>query len=162
MQFFNRSNLCILAAWCLFCLDVTAQAPQASKETSSKSPKASFSRNLPLPKWVQPLAEIPTTLRDAPVVTRLAETQIQLGKETSVLYNRAIQVNERSALAKIGQFVIDYYPLYQKLNLHRVMIIRAGQILDRNSSVNIRHLQRETSIESSMYGGGYNGAVVAR
>ncbi|PRC94857.1 DUF3857 domain-containing protein [Solimicrobium silvestre] len=129
-----------------------------ASQTHSNEPKSSaqangFDQNPLLPKWSHPLAEIPVTTRTDPVVIRLAETQIQLGESSDVLVNRVIQVNDRSALARIGQYGIDYYPIYQKLHLHRIAIIRGDKVLDRSASVNIRNLQRESNLESGMYGG---------
>ena len=118
---------------------------------SSEAP--GFQRGAPLPKWLQPLAEIPPTERSDPVVVRLNEVQARVGAVPAISYNRAIQVNDSSALGTIGQFAISYFAQYQKLALHRVVILRGGQRLDRTASVNIRPLQRETNIESGMLGG---------
>lgn len=112
-----------------------------------------FSRGTPLPKWTQPLAQIPATVRTDPVVMRLMETQVSAGPHGAILLNRAIQVNDKSALGAIGQFGISYFPAYQKLSLHRVAILRAGQMLERTASVNTRVLERETGIDAGMYGG---------
>lgn len=114
---------------------------------------AGFLRGAPLPKWVQPLAQIPRTERTDPVVVRLSETQAWVGNVPAITYNRAIQVNDSSALGAIGQFGISYFAQYQKLALHKVVILRGEQRLDRTASVSIRPLQRETNIESGMMGG---------
>ncbi|PIF08393.1 TPR repeat protein [Janthinobacterium sp. 13] len=106
-----------------------------------------------MPKWAVPLLEIPATERKDPVVIRLAETQVWVGDNHAVLLNRAIQVNEQSVLGVIGQFGIDYFPAYQKLHLHRVAILRGGQVMDRTASVSTRLLERETRIDAGMYGG---------
>lgn len=71
----------------------------------------------------------------------------------ATMVNRALQVNDQSSLGAIGQFGIPYYPSYQKLYLHCVMILRGKQTIDHTASVNTRLLQRETSMESGMYGG---------
>lgn len=112
-----------------------------------------FSRNATLPKWLAPLAEIAPTERTTPIVTRLSETQTLLAATPATFYNRAIQVNDSSELGKIGQSLISYFSQYQKLTLHRVMILRGTQRIDHTSSVNIRPMQRETEIESGMLGG---------
>lgn len=105
----------------------------------------------PLPGWIETPAAVPHTLRKEPVLIRLAETQVQLGKETRQFFNRAIQVNERSMLSRIGQFGIDYIPEYQKLFVHRVAVIRDGVVHDRSKDVNMRRLQRETGMEAGTY-----------
>lgn len=112
-----------------------------------------FHRNPSLPKWITPLAEIPPTERTTPLVTRLSETQTLIAATPATLYNRAIQVNDSSELGKIGQSLISYFSQYQKLTLHRVMILRGSQQIDHTASVSIRPMQRETEIESGMLGG---------
>lgn len=110
-------------------------------------------RSAPLPKWTQPLAEIPTAKHDNTIVVRLAETQAWVGPTPAVMYNSAIQANGKSALGNIGQFGISYVPAYQKLLLHRVALLRGKEIIDRTASVNTRLLERETGLESGVYGG---------
>jgi TonB family protein len=128
-------------------------SPAGSSLAAADSQKNSFIRNAPLPSWAIPFASIPDTVRTDPVVIRLSEFQIQLGAETSILKSAALQVNERNVLSKIGQYSIMYYPIFQKLKLHKIALIRAGHVIDKMDSVNIRQLQRETSMESGMYGG---------
>lgn len=125
-------------------------AAPASKP-SSEVP--GFVRSAALPKWAAPLAEIPRTERTDPLVIRLNETQALVGPVPATLYNRAVQVNDSSELGAIGQYALSYFTQYQKLTLHRVVILRGTQQIDRTASVNIRPLQRETSIESGMLGG---------
>lgn len=128
---------------------VVIAAPAAKLATEA----AGFTRNAVLPKWAAPLAEIPPSERTDPVVIRLNETQSLVGASSATLYNRAIQVNDSSELGAIGQYALSYFAQYQKLVLHRVMILRGAQRIDRTASVQIRPLQRETSIESGMLGG---------
>lgn len=112
-----------------------------------------FSRGAPLPAWTQPLAEAPATQRDDPVVLRLNEVQARTAPVPAVMRNRVIQVNERSSLARIGQFSITYLPKHQKLSVHKVAILRDTQVLDRTATVNIRMLDREQGLEQGVYGG---------
>lgn len=126
---------------------------QVSTAKHTKKTATSFFRGTALPKWTQPLAEIPGTTRDEPVVIRLSETQSWVGPTPAYLINKVVQVNEKNAVSQIGQFGISYYPSYQQLNLHRLQIVREGKTIDHTSTVNIRHLQRETSMEQGMYGG---------
>jgi transglutaminase-like putative cysteine protease len=125
----------------------------AAPAKQAADPVRNFVRGAPLPKWAMPVGDIPATTRDDPVVIRLIDTQAWVGASPAVLYNRAIQVNERGALATIGQFGIAYFPSYQKLLLHRVAILRDGKVLDRTANANLRPLQRETSLENSTYEG---------
>ena len=125
----------------------------AAPASKSPSEAAGFTRNATLPKWAVALADIPRTERSDPLVLRLNETQALVGPTSSTLYNRAIQVNDSSELGAIGQYALSYFAQYQKLTLHRVVILRGEQRIDRTASVSIRPLQRETNIESGMMGG---------
>lgn len=116
-----------------------------------KSPN--FVRGAPLPKWAVALPEVPKTERTDPTVLRLADTQVSLAGEPAVLYSRAIQVNDQGALSDIGQYSINYHPAYQKLFVHKVIVLRDGQQLDRTASVNMRSLDREQALEQGMYAG---------
>ena len=113
----------------------------------------SFSRGEALRKWADPLLDIPPAGHQDPVGIRLAETQAWVGDKHAVLLNRAIQVNQQSALGVIGQFGIDFFPAYQKLHLHRVALLRGGQTLDRTMSAGTRLLDREANLDAGMYGG---------
>jgi TPR repeat protein len=117
------------------------------------APDQGFRRQAALPTWALPLGEMPATTRIDPVVIRLNETQAWVGAVPATLINRAIQVNDSSELGTIGQIGIDYFAAYQKLLLHRVVILRDGRLIDHTATVNARPLQRETAMESGMVGG---------
>ena len=42
------------------------------------------------------------------------------------MVNRAIQVNDASSLAQIGQYTIQFQPQYQRVAVHRLEILRGG------------------------------------
>lgn len=127
-------------------------APRPARPASA-AVDGTFSRSATLPKWAQPLAAVPPTIRTDPVVMRLAETQAIAGLAPALLVNQVLQVNDPAALATIGQYSFNYYPSYQKVRLHRVAIIRGRQTLDRTASVNVRLLERETAVDAGVYGG---------
>lgn len=140
----------------LACSHSALAAPAQARSDKPDRPqgmKTELRRSAPLPAWVQPLADIPPTERTDAVVLRLHETQALAGDQPAYLVNRAIQVNDRSALAAIGQLSLSYFPSYQALSLHRVAILRDGKVLDRTASVEARVLQRETAIEQGVYEG---------
>lgn len=143
-----RLPLLVIAAAC-----AAIPAVAAAKGPLTAAPDAGFKRQTALPSWALPLGEIPATTRLDPVVLRLTETQAWVGAKPALLFNRAVQVNDSSALGTIGQVGIDYYAAYQKLLLHRVVIIRDGRMIDHTASVNTRPLQRETAMENGMMGG---------
>jgi TPR repeat protein/transglutaminase-like putative cysteine protease len=147
MRSFQFAFLLVLASFAPF-----SHAAKPNQEGSAKT-AAGFVRGAPLPKWAQTLAPIPPTTRDDAVVIRLSDTQAWVGATPALLYNSAVQVNSKSALDGIGQFGISFVPAYQRLLLHRVAILRGKEILDRTATVNTRLLERETGLESGMYGG---------
>lgn len=147
-----RTKLFLTFILCLATQFLFATTPSTPNKNVSKA-ASNFVRSAPLPKWTQPLAEIPTAKHDDTVVVRLAETQAWVGPNPAVMYNSAIQVNGKSALGNIGQFGISYVPAYQKLLLHRVALLRGKDIIDRTASVNTRLLEREAGLENGVYGG---------
>lgn len=143
---------------CAFVAIVLAQAAPAAEPVSTatsaiQKPGKSFVRGGPLPTWAQPLAEVPPASRRDPLVFRLREVQGWVGPTPATLVNQALQVNDASALSVIGQYGISYNPAYQKLTLHRVAILRDGQVLDRLARANIRVLNQEDQLKHGIYGG---------
>jgi len=151
--------LLLLFLQCATC-PVYAQT-SAGAEVSSASPalrearvaEGAFMRGVPLPAWAQPPADIPATARTAPIVVRLAETQFYAGDKPGFLVQRAIQVNNMSALGQVGQYPLHFVPQYQQIQLHGLRILRGGEVLDRMGQVNVRFLERETGLESGIYSG---------
>ena len=118
-----------------------------------------FSRGDAVPAWVQRLG-LPPTRRRNPVVTRLADTQFRVAQAHEVYIERALQVNDTASLSRIGQYPIQFFPEYQKLRLHEVLILRGAQALDRTASASIRFLQREVGLESGMYSGAVTASLL--
>lgn len=118
-----------------------------------------FSRGDPLPPWVEAV-DIPPTTRRNPVVTRLADTQFHVGVVHAYYSNRAVQVNDSAALARIGQYQLYFVPQYQNLHLHRVELLREGKVLDRTNTADVRFLQREINLERGSYSGGVTVSIL--
>lgn len=144
-----------VAFWsCCMAWAQTPSAPPADAGLKEVRVSAdAFSRGAPLPTWSLPLADIPATTRRAPVVLRLAETQFNVAPTKSYLVNRAIQVNDASSLAQIGQYTIQFVPQYQQVALHRLEILRGSEVLERTEQAQVRFLERETGLESGVYSG---------
>ncbi|MES2153099.1 MAG: DUF3857 domain-containing protein [Pseudomonadota bacterium] len=142
-----------LYACLLYLIVVSGSAAELAHASQPVKATVSFFRATLLPKWAAPLAAIPPTSRRDPVVIRLSETQAWTGTNPAVLVNRAIQVNDKSHLGEIGQYGLPYYPAYQKLQLHRVAILRGEQTMERTATVHTRLLERESNLESGFYVG---------
>ena len=129
-------------------------ALHAAPNAASKAPNgADFVRQAPLPSWAVAPLRVSASDKTDPVVELVHETQISLGSTTAVLHNLAVQVNDQSALAGIGQYALSYLPAYQRLLIHRVAIVRKGEVIDHTASVSIRALEREEGLEKGVYGG---------
>ena len=81
---------------------VAAYGGPATTNKISPAAAYTFSRDKSLPKWADPLLDIPPARRKSPVVIRLAETQAWLGDQHAVLLNRAIEVNAQSGRPALG------------------------------------------------------------
>lgn len=89
--------VCALLTTLFLCqLSGPVRAAPGSEPASRQS--STFAKNAPMPAWALPLAAISETTRTDPLVYRLIEYQVQLGAETGMLANLALQVNERAAL----------------------------------------------------------------
>lgn len=116
-----------------------------------------FSRNGRLPNWVE-LANIPEPDKaSAAAVVRLSNTSVRIGPGVEWIHQHAEQVSDSSDLGRIGNFVLQFNPAYQRLTLYRVEILRGDAVIDHIETAKIRFLQRETELE----GGVYNGLISA-
>lgn len=156
----TRALAYLRAAWLavsLLAVVPLAQAvsPAAAPHKDAGRAAAAFSRGEPLPPWALPFAALPPSTRHEPLVIRLAETQIHLDDAGDVQYlvNRALQVNDASELAQIGQYSLYYVPEYQRIRLHAARILRGGQVLDRTREASVRFLDREAGLENGIYSG---------
>jgi TPR repeat protein/transglutaminase-like putative cysteine protease len=146
-----RGSVCAL-----FALLLAQAAPAFAATPAPRAVQVAdkhFVRGGPLPAWAQPLAEMAPTTRRDPLVFRLREAQSLVGPAPATLVNQALQVNDASALAAIGQYSITYHADYQKLTLHRLAIVRDGRVLDRLHSADIRTLQQEAQLRNGVYEG---------
>ena len=157
----------LLLALAVLCTPVASAAERAVERAStaakadvSRTGASAFSRKAELPKWAVPLEALPPTASDEPVVVRVAETQYWTGPRPAYLVNRAVQVNSSARLSELGQFAIPFVPAYQTLVLHKIAIVRGGQVLDRTQSANVRVLDSETEAQSGSYLGAASATVL--
>jgi lipoprotein NlpI/transglutaminase-like putative cysteine protease len=157
------------AAWAIFCIHATVSAQAPALEAPGSSPirevqvaADAFSIGAPIPAWVEQIAiPSPTPPRPRePVVIRLFDTQLYAGAAPAYFVHKATRVNEPGALGEIGQITIPFVPQYQRLQLHSIQIIRAGESLDRTKTSAVRFLQRETGLEQGIYSGVVTASVV--
>lgn len=125
------------------------------KEVRISSDK--FERQAALPSWVEPITNLPATQSKAPVVTILADTQFMVAAQPTSFVHRAWLANTNAPLQSLGTMQVSFNPEYQRAKLHILRIHRAGQVLDKLATAEIRFLQQETGLDM----GAYNGETTA-
>ena len=89
------------------------------------------------------------------VYYRLVDNQIKVddtGFRTS--YTRYIEtILNQTGVEESSQINIDFDPLYQKLVLNSLVVIRDGQRFDRTNSAQMSVFSRETELENQIYNG---------
>lgn len=133
---------------------------QSSGLKEVKLAEGAFVRNPALPEWAS-LSPVPPLARnDAAVVVHLAETQLRAGPKPMWITHRVTQANDSGALGQVGQLTLAFNPAYQRLQLHRVALLRQGVVSDLTASLPVRFLQRETQLEQGIYNGVITASVV--
>lgn len=127
--------------------------PPAAEATEVQIPADRFSRVSALPEWVEWVDGLPPAAASDAVVTRLADTHFRVAAEPRVFVHRAMQVNASSHLGAIGQWGTTFLPEYQRLELHRLQILRGGQVIDKTASTRPRFMQREAGAEQGVFSG---------
>lgn len=114
---------------------------------------SAFGQGVPLPSWAQALSEPEQGGAQSAFAIRLDETQFYAGDRPAYLVNRAMQANDRVRLGDAGHMVIVFNPAYQRLNLHKLNIVREGAVIDRTRDVTPRFLQSEAGAHFGVYSG---------
>jgi len=86
----------------------------------------------------------------------LSDTQVRIGESaaSSSRYKRIVSVplNE-TGLEEVSEIKINFNPLYQKLEIHRLFLVRDGETLDRRDVNKIKLIQREEDMDRRLYDG---------
>ncbi|MEM9932144.1 MAG: DUF3857 domain-containing protein [Bacteroidota bacterium] len=106
------------------------------------------------PSWVTPII----TESDS-ILENIGESQYLLLDfqynlvEESSFYHYRIKILNSEGIQSNSDLEISFDPTYQKLTFHQVNIIREGKTVPRLYKHPIKTLQRETSLERSLYDG---------
>lgn len=114
---------------------------------------SAFARGVPLPGWADLLPLPPASATRRALAVRLDDTHLRIADAPVQLHNIARQVNDAGALGQLGQISIFFTPAYQRLLLHKVLILRGSGVIDHTATVPVRFLQRETRLEQGIYSG---------
>lgn len=135
-------------------------APEQQASARDKSAENAFARDVPIPYWVDQISSIPNGPSTSPLTMRVSDAYFYVDQQTSVFTHRAIQANEASTLAHIGQYEISFHPDYQRVQLHLLRVHRGDQILDKKNEADIRFLRREPELDVGIYVGAVTAAIV--
>ncbi len=116
-----------------------------------------------LPSWLRPYTMKPQSidLNDISMgyYFELIENQYNLQNQTH--FNRTIKVVSESAGAEnAGQISVNFDPNYQKLLIHELNIIRAGQVINRLDLSKFKTVAVETELSRLIYNGEYSAFAV--
>lgn len=113
----------------------------------------------PAPDWLTPALEVQAVAaseygRDAAVRYLLVDEQVSLREQGQMRSWRIVgQPLRPSGVERAAEISIDFDPEYQRLILHHVRVIRDGKASTRLDPDQVRLLQRERSLEESIYDG---------
>ncbi|MFC2171224.1 DUF3857 domain-containing protein [Acidobacteriota bacterium] len=145
MKNFVRTNL-IVALWML----ALGAAPlHAAKDRQY--------RVAPAPSWITPLKETASKSPEESQQglgwrTEVIDCQINLSSMEKYRHYVVLLQNE-SGVQNRSEISVTFDPLYQELIIHAIKVRRGNRVLDRTSTVEIKLIQRETSLERFMYDG---------
>ncbi len=124
--------------------------------------ESAFVRAAALPAWADllELRALAPTQNPRPADVRLVETQLLVGPAPVRLIHRIVQVNDAFALEEIGQLALEFNPNFERLLLHKVLILRGEQVVDHTLTARVRFLQREAKLEQGLYSGLITASIV--
>ena len=122
--------------------------------------EAAFTRGNSRPAWVEGIDQLPPAAKDSPLAIRLSDVQFHVGEQSAYYVHRALIANEASSVSALGQYEIAFQPDYQRVQLHRLRIVRGEQVIDKLASADVRFLQRETGLSQGVYSGDITAAIV--
>lgn len=134
-----------------------AQTPALA---ASSAAERAFTRGDPVPAWADRIAAIPSAPSGFPLSVRLSDIAFYGGAAPAEYHHKAFTAQEVSSLGVLGQFDIAFQPDYQRVQLHRLVLLRGKQTIDKLASADIRFLQRERSLEQGVYDGSVTAQIV--
>ncbi len=118
----------------------------------------------PPPAWVQPVSPPADADQKEPedgLRCMLDDRQVRVtaaGSES--FYHYVSQVTTSAAVEEASQLQLDFEPSYQKLVIHHVNLIRAGQTINALRPSEIRVIQREDELNKQLFNGTLSAVVV--
>ena len=113
------------------------------------------------PSWVHalsPSGDQPGGGQEGGFQYLLIDQQINLPQQT-VFFHYAAQVFTAEGVQSLSDISIDFDPTFQRLQLHKLELRRAGTVINKLAESQIRTLQRETGLERSLYDGSLTAVI---
>ena len=116
--------------------------------------------------WVAPIetgspATAPTGGADASTWVQLLDRQINISETGDDFYRHiAVKVLNSVGVDDYSQIDLAVDPAFQTLDIHRLRVVRAGEIIDQQKLARITELPQETELRNRIYNGRYNIDIV--
>lgn len=140
-----------ILAGCLFALAGLLAAAQALAQSVAQY------RFAPDPGWVE-LQAVRGEPGTAPLADDvrflLVDDQVSLLGAEPVWHRRLVErVLQERQLAEAARLSIDFQPLYQRVEIHAIELLRDGERIDRRPRADVQVLRRESDMESGILDG---------
>jgi transglutaminase-like putative cysteine protease len=145
-----------LAATGLLQFPASDSGPASQQDAAIATGEIGFS---PAPDFLEPIEPEPFDRQalansDSGVHYRLIDQQIDLRSSMPVRYMRTVaDVGTRQAAEALATRLIDYFPDYQSVQLHEVVVIRDGVRQDRTGDLFIDRVQAEEQLAQGVVTG---------
>jgi len=116
--------------------------------------------------WVAPIepdsgAAAPTVGADVSAWVQLLDRQINIGETGDDFYRHvAVKVLNSVGIDEFSQIDLTIDPAFQTLDIHRLRVLRAGEVIDQQNLARITELPQETELRNRIYNGRYNIDIV--
>ena len=131
----------------IFIMAFALEAPAAGAREPITAPAGEWVENVPIP-------EPNPALRDRPYQALLTSSQSLYGQDRHDHYSEiAFLIQNSQGLQALGNIVLPWQPEQSDLIVHKVRILRAGQVIDLLADHEFTVLRRENNLESAMLDG---------
>jgi tetratricopeptide (TPR) repeat protein len=152
-----RFSAAVLGLWALAAAPASAQAPSAPPGAAAAAVQPGREPVVaPAPEWIEHLT-LPApnpALSDRPVQALLVSNQSRYGAGSQENYTElAFLLQNAQGLQGFSNITLPWQPDQSELIIHKVQIIRNGQVIDLLAGHPFTVLRRESNLESAMLDG---------
>ncbi|TCK18273.1 uncharacterized protein DUF3857 [Thiogranum longum] len=117
----------------------------------------------PLPGWVDwaDLAEVPGQRPGLAAAYRLVDHQVYISESGETRFSRMVtQPLTEAGLNQAAEIEINFNPAYQTLTLHKLDLVRDGQLTNKLQPEQVRLIQREQDFDKRLYDGVVTAVII--